>query len=142
MITSAKFTRTGSILAIIDGEELTVPDDPGNRHRILLSEWEAEGNVIQAYSPPPPTLSDFQTAIQAHVDQVAQSKQYNDAVTLASYDTENQPNPVWKAEASSFVVWRSSVWEYVNAQLLLFEQNQREIPTIEEFLEELPIIEW
>lgn len=56
MIESAKYTETGSILVVIDGEELSVPgDDFGNRHRIMLANWEAEeGNEIQPYVPPEP----------------------------------------------------------------------------------------
>ena len=50
MITSAKYTEGGSIIAIIDGMEMTVPDDMGNRHRIMLAEWEADGNKIEPYS--------------------------------------------------------------------------------------------
>lgn len=52
MITSAKYTEQGSIVAIIDGAEMTVPDDMGNRHRVMLAEWEADGNVITPYSEP------------------------------------------------------------------------------------------
>lgn len=52
MITNAKYTKDGSIFALIDGQEITIPDDPANRHRIMLTEWEAAGNVIQPYDEP------------------------------------------------------------------------------------------
>lgn len=52
MITSAKYNEHGSIVATIDGVEMTVPDDMGNRHRAMLAEWEAEGNTITPYSEP------------------------------------------------------------------------------------------
>lgn len=84
----------------------------------------------------------FRAAIQAHVDATAMSKLYNDSVTLASYDTLSQPNAAWKAEAAAFVIWRTAVWEYVNGQLLLFGAGEREIPTIEDFIAELPVIVW
>lgn len=53
MINSARFTELGSILTIIDGIEVTVPDSMENRHRIMLAEWEDAGNVIAPYVPEP-----------------------------------------------------------------------------------------
>lgn len=47
------YTQSGSIEATIDGVRFTVPDDMGNRHRQMIAEWEAAGNVIPAYEPPP-----------------------------------------------------------------------------------------
>jgi hypothetical protein len=52
-ITSAKYTKgfndigTGSIKATIDGQEMSVPLDPANRHYQAIQEWVAEGNTIQ-----------------------------------------------------------------------------------------------
>lgn len=52
-ITSAKYTKgfndigTGSIKATIDGQKLSVPLDPANRHYQAIQEWVAEGNKIE-----------------------------------------------------------------------------------------------
>jgi hypothetical protein len=52
-ITSAQYIRNvydegnGGIKALIDGEELSVPLDPANRHYQAILEWVAEGNTIQ-----------------------------------------------------------------------------------------------
>lgn len=56
MIESAKYTEGGSIIAVIDGQELTVPDDMANRHRVMIAEWEADGNTIEPYAEPAPDL--------------------------------------------------------------------------------------
>ena len=53
MIEGAKFTKYGFINALFDGQDITVPDDMANRHRIMLAEWEAEGNTIEPYVPEP-----------------------------------------------------------------------------------------
>ncbi|NVP56096.1 hypothetical protein [Mycoplana rhizolycopersici] len=45
--------ETGSIKIVIEGIALFVPDDPGNRHRQMIAEWEAEGNTIPPYQPAP-----------------------------------------------------------------------------------------
>jgi len=51
-ITSAQYVtdlRGGdfTILAVIDGTPMTVPQDPANRHYQAILEWVAEGNTIQ-----------------------------------------------------------------------------------------------
>ncbi|MBB3461972.1 hypothetical protein [Rhizobium sp. BK377] len=43
------FNAAGSIACVIDGEELTVPNDMGNRHRQLIAEWEEQGNKIPPF---------------------------------------------------------------------------------------------
>ena len=51
-ITSAKYTtnnmtgENGSINIVIDGDTLSVPLDPDNRHYQAIQEWVAEGNTI------------------------------------------------------------------------------------------------
>lgn len=42
----------GTITAIIDEEEMAIPNDFENRHRAMLAQWEAEGNVITPYAEP------------------------------------------------------------------------------------------
>ena len=55
MIESAKYTVIGTILAVINGVELTIPDIEENRHRAMIAEWEAVGNLIEPYLPEPET---------------------------------------------------------------------------------------
>ncbi|MCR5941111.1 DUF4376 domain-containing protein [Ochrobactrum sp. XJ1] len=68
MIKNAKYTEHGSIVAVIDGVEMTVPDDMVNRHRVMLAEWEADGNTILPYSPPPPTSADVDRERDRRID--------------------------------------------------------------------------
>ena len=48
------YNAFGSIDATIDGLRLTVPDDMANRHRQMIAEWEALGNVIPPFVPQMP----------------------------------------------------------------------------------------
>lgn len=49
-ITSAKYTKTGTIEAIIDGATLHIPDDMSNRHRASIQKWvDDEGGEIELY---------------------------------------------------------------------------------------------
>jgi hypothetical protein len=52
MIESAKYIDETTIEVVIDGVKIFVPDDMGNRHRQMIAEWEAEGNVITPYEAP------------------------------------------------------------------------------------------
>lgn len=89
-----------------------------------------------------PTLRDYEDALQAKVDRVAQEKLYRDGVTLASYAMSQ--NPTYSAEARAFLDWRDSFWDYANTELAkaLSEPPQRDVPTISEFLAEMPVIQW
>ena len=40
------YENTG-VKATIDGQEMSVPLDPANRHYAAILEWVAEGNTIQ-----------------------------------------------------------------------------------------------
>jgi len=88
-----------------------------------------------APEPAPPTLEDYRAAIRAHVDATAQARNYDNAVSCASY--VNSTNPQWAAEAQAFVAWRDAVWAYVFAELAEVENGQRPQPAIEEFVGEL-----
>ena len=49
-ITSAQYVQNegvnASVEVVIDGETLSVPLDPANRHYAAILEWVAEGNTI------------------------------------------------------------------------------------------------
>ncbi|WLR98758.1 hypothetical protein [Shinella sumterensis] len=135
------YTESGMIRVIFDGEgESFVPDDVGNRHRQMIAAWEAEGNEVPPYTPPAPTIHDYETAIQAVVDATAKEKLFRDGVTLASYTAST--NPQWAAEALAFVAWRDGVWAYAYSELAKVQSGQRQQPTVEEFLAEVEPIEW
>jgi len=140
MIENARYTESGSIIAVIDGVQMTVPDDMGNRHRQMLAEWEAQGNTIEPYVPPPPTLEDYERAIQSHIDATARERKYEDGKSCATY--VNSTNPQWAAEAAAFVAWRDAVWAYAFTELDKVQQELRAQPTVEAFLLELPVMQW
>jgi hypothetical protein len=58
------YTQSGSIKAVIGGTEWVVPDDLSNSHRRLIAGWEAQGNTIPAYAPPPPSPVEIVSARQ------------------------------------------------------------------------------
>lgn len=124
---------------------LTDPDDK----RIIST----DGGVFALVDPPepgpepepePPTpeqiIASFRLAIQSHVDAVAQSRNYDSGTSLAGYVAST--NPAWAAEAQAFVAWRDAVWVYAYTELDKVTGGQREAPTVEDFIAELPAIAW
>lgn len=107
---------------------------PGRRR------WDGE-NVVE-YTPPAPipTADDYRREIQSLIDTTAQERQYDSGATLASY--VNSTVPEWAAEAQTFVAWRDQVWAYARAEIGKVQSGEREHPSVEDFLDELPGFEW
>jgi collagenase-like PrtC family protease len=82
----------------------------------------------------------YRKAIQSLIDGKAQEKQYDDGNSLASY--VNSTVPEWAAEAQTFVAWRDHVWAYALAELAKVQKAEREQPSVDEFLAELPAFQW
>lgn len=100
------------------------------------------GEFLPPAEPEPsaPALAEYRRAIQAHVDEAAQSHSYDSALTCATY--VGSTNPVWAAEAQAFVAWRDAVWVHAYAELDKVEAGARPQPSIEAFLQELPALIW
>ena len=107
--------------------------------------WTPDSTIImtaqqKAAAAQAALMASFQSAIQTHVDQAAVAKLYNDGNALAGY--VNSTVPQWSSEAQAFVAWRDAVWLYAYAELDKVQTGQRPVPTVDEFLAELPEIEW
>lgn len=50
------YTEDGLIHAKIDGVDLFVPNDMGNRHRQMIAQWEDAGGIIAPYAAPAATV--------------------------------------------------------------------------------------
>ncbi len=107
--------------------------------------WTPDPSIIitaedKAAAAQAATVELFRTAIQAHVDQTAQSRLYDSGNSLASYVAST--NTAWAAEATTFVAWRDAVWLYAYAELDKVMAGEREQPAVEAFISELPAIAW
>lgn len=104
--------------------------------------WTYSGGSFSppAQEPVPLTAELMRVAIQAHLDAAAQSRQYDNSFTLASYVSSTHPE--WAAEAAAFIAWRDAVWLHALVELQRVQNGDRPIPTLGGFLEELPLIEW
>ncbi|MFG0161162.1 hypothetical protein ACF0MN_10910 [Legionella pneumophila] len=78
--------------------------------------------------------------IQDFIDKKAQEKDYGDGVLCASY--KDSTNAQWQQEAQAFIAWRDAVWLYAYSELALIQAGEKPIPTIEEFIQSLPDLNW
>ena len=140
---TARYANAEQTAAIAETEEaasvaLSAVDTPEDWAALMAS-----GIPIAPYEQPDPTLEDYRSAIQAHVDATAQARNYDSAVSCASYVASG--NPVWAAEAQAFVAWRDAVWAYAFAELDKVQSGQREQPTVADFVDEVQAVlpmEW
>jgi hypothetical protein len=79
-----------------------------------------------------------QRAIQAHIDAVAQSRQYENGFALAGYVSSTVP--AWAAEAQAFIAWRDAVWWAAAGILKDVQDGLAETPT--DIIAALPVMEW
>ncbi|WP_297105114.1 hypothetical protein [uncultured Devosia sp.] len=106
------YTERGSISATIDGILMTVPDDPTNRHRQMIAEWEAEGNAIPAYEPPPVSPAVVKAECRRRIllimseDQQRNTLAAGQAATMQyGSDPANWPAPLQARQAAAMAAW-------------------------------------
>ena len=121
---------------------IQVPLRPSADHQPVL---DTEGNSFAwVFVPPAPlapeiTIARFQRAIDAHVEAVAVSWQFNSAATLASYVTSTVPQ--WRAEAKAFIPWRDAVWISAIETLAQVTAGEEPIPeSPAAFISTLPVV--
>ena len=99
-------------------------------------------SVIKYAEPPEPEPPSFEqleqlflSAVQAFMEDGAKAAKYDTLLSACSYAAV--PN-IFQAESISFLVWRSSCWDYCHSQIELIKDGKRTIPDIADFLLELP----
>ena len=97
------------------------------------------------YEPPPPPsdeelkaelVNQFERAIQSHLDAVARSYNYDSILSACSY--AGYANP-FQLEGQQFIAWRGAVWDYAYKNMDAYTVETA--PTIEEFINQLPLFE-
>ena len=89
--------------------------------------------------PPPPTLEDFDRAMEDHLRQEREDRGYTTREP-DSYLTSQVPR--WSQDAKDWVAHRDAVMEYALEILNAVAAGTMPPPTMEEFLAGLPRIEW
>lgn len=99
-----------------------------------------EGGVPQSDRPGLNPVDVYRLEIQAMIDAKASERQYDSGATLASY--VNSTIEQWATEAKAFVAWRDAVWLYALAELDKVQNGERDQPSAEDLLTEMPEVGW
>lgn len=110
--------------------------------------WYSNNNYVhvepQPFVPREPTPDEIKQmlidGVQNWMDEVAMSRGYDGILSACSYiDTGVERFDIEGAQARR---WRSQVWAYCYAYLDEVLAGNRNIPSLEELIEELPKIDW
>lgn len=122
-----------------DGWKITYWAVP-NEEQPSIAELEIYGQQNERAINLQALKRDIPLLIENYVFNVARSKDYGDAVSLASY--VNSTNLQWKAEAEAFVLWRDQVWESLYDLYSILSEGADPVPSIEAVMQSLPVITW
>lgn len=96
--------------------------------------------IVNVFAPVPVSIDDFKAAFDAHLDEVAQERQYDNRVSIATYATST--NPAWAAEAQAYIAWRDAALIYMFEQLATVQAGEIQPPTVAEFIAGIDPIVW
>jgi len=101
--------------------------------------WSYANNVWKNIIPPsPPTLSEFESAIQSQLDTYAQSWGYNDIATACTYVGSTVPK--FSNEGTALRNWRDSTWLSAETLVSSIQAGTAQMPaTIDAALSLMPV---
>ena len=85
-------------------------------------------------------MAEFEQAVQGKLNSAAIAAKYDSIENAVSY-AEEPAVPKFQNDGKAFRAWRSKVWAYAYEQLALVLAGEREQPTVEAFLLELPVLQ-
>ena len=140
---------------IVDSESKRCNVGLGSNTEFYKTLGMTEMDVVQAFdgqwyvsgyepAPPAPTpeqiIRGYEDAVQAYLDQTAQSRDYDNTYTCLSYLSST--DEIWNREAHAFNAWRDQVWRKCHEILNAAMAGEIPAPTVEELIAMLPVIDW
>jgi hypothetical protein len=112
-------------------------------HYAVATGWTRDGDtwrrVYEVREVPPPTLADFDAAMEEHLRTERAARGYTTREPDAYI---NSSVPRWAQDARDWVAHRDGVMAYALALINAVESGQRQPPTMAEFEAGLPTITW
>lgn len=94
--------------------------------------------------PPPPnteqTIAQYTAGVQQHLDAFARTRNYDGILSAATYATSQVPK--FKDEGQYAVEARDATWAKCYEIINDVKSGNREMPTIDELIAELPVLQW
>lgn len=119
----------------------SIPD--GHRANFTGYSW-----IVLPYTPPPPPSPpdytqeklDLGQAVYEHMNQIVQQYDYRtiDSACLRVLSS----NPSYKAQGIAAMAWRDAVDAKCEEILMSVISGERLVPSLEELIAELPVLEW
>ena len=105
--------------------------------------WTRDGDTwkrtYEIVANPPPTLADFDAAMEQHLYDERAARGYTTREPDAYI---NSSVPRWAQDARDWVAHRDAVMGYALALINAVDDGERDAPTMAEFCAGLPVIQW
>lgn len=115
-----------------------------NKNNAHIEKSNGVYTIVENPAPPAPTpeqiIRGYEDAVQAHLDQTAQSRDYDNTYTCLSYLSST--DEIWNREAHAFNAWRDQVWRKCHEILNAAMAGEIPVPSVEELIAQLPAIDW
>lgn len=115
-----------------------------NANNAHIEKVDGVRTIVENPPPPAPTPEEivrgYEDAVQAYLDQTAQSRDYDNTYTCLSYLSST--DEIWHREAHAFNAWRDQVWRKCHEILNAVMAGTAQPPTVEELIAQLPVIDW
>lgn len=135
--TPAQYVQAG-YLPVVD-EQPTCEEG----YHAVATGWETRDGAIhrvyEAVQDPPPTLADFDAAMEAHLYEERAARGYTTREPDAYL---NSSVPRWAQDARDWVAHRDAVMAYALTLMNQVDDGERDAPTMAEFNAGMPTIEW
>lgn len=128
-----------------DLEEYTECAKWCNENHCTIEDKGEYYECVEIPAPLPPTVEEIKANLLASVDNylnsTVQARGYDSILSACSYAFE-ETDKVFAKEGKKALAFRSSVYRKCYDILAEVETGERDIPTEEELLAELPVLEW
>lgn len=101
--------------------------------------WLWDGTTLTPPPVPAPTVEDYDAALTNHLDATAKTKRYDNRITCALRAGYTGP---FQAEGQAFASWMDACNWQAYQVLAGVQSGALTMPTVEEFIADLPAMVW
>lgn len=84
-------------------------------------------------------VKQLESAVDQHIDSICKTKGYDNANSISKYMA--RPSSAWYAECIALGDWIDACWLHCHSVLNDVSSGNRNVPTVEELVAELPVFE-